>query len=87
MHSSAMSARSIILAAGEGDRFQYRRVAGTLVGGQWQRDEPIASRDPIGERQIFDLLATFAKEKSSPSPFTATTRSGRWTPTTETAGA
>jgi ABC-type multidrug transport system fused ATPase/permease subunit len=50
-----------------------------LSGGQWQRlalarllyhdspliilDEPTASLDPVGERQIFDLLATFAKEK------------------------
>ncbi|MGI8587721.1 MAG: ATP-binding cassette domain-containing protein [Chloroflexia bacterium] len=50
-----------------------------LSGGQWQRlalarllyhdapllilDEPTASLDPLGERQIFDLLATFAKEK------------------------
>jgi ATP-binding cassette subfamily B protein len=50
-----------------------------LSGGQWQRlalarllyhdspliilDEPTASLDPIGERQIFELLATFAKEK------------------------
>src|SRR6266566_4196264 len=50
-----------------------------LSGGQWQRlalarllyhdapliilDEPTASLDPVGERQIFDLLTTFAKEK------------------------
>jgi ABC-type multidrug transport system fused ATPase/permease subunit len=50
-----------------------------LSGGQWQRlalarllyhdsplivlDEPTASLDPVGERQIFELLATFAKEK------------------------
>lgn len=50
-----------------------------LSGGQWQRlalarllyhdapliilDEPTASLDPRGERQIFDLFATFAKEK------------------------
>ena len=50
-----------------------------LSGGQWQRlalarllyheapliilDEPTASLDPAGERQIFDLLATFSKEK------------------------
>ena len=50
-----------------------------LSGGQWQRlglarllyhdapliilDEPTASLDPVGERQIFDLLRTFAKEK------------------------
>ncbi len=50
-----------------------------LSGGQWQRlalarllyheapliilDEPTASLDPLGERQIFDLLATFSKEK------------------------
>jgi ATP-binding cassette subfamily B protein len=50
-----------------------------LSGGQWQRlalarllyhdapliilDEPTASLDPVGERQIFELLTTFAKEK------------------------
>lgn len=50
-----------------------------LSGGQWQRlalarllyhdapliilDEPTASLDPVGERQIFDLLTTFAREK------------------------
>jgi ATP-binding cassette subfamily B protein len=50
-----------------------------LSGGQWQRlalarmlyhdapliilDEPTASLDPVGERQIFNLLTTFAKEK------------------------
>ena len=50
-----------------------------LSGGQWQRlalarllyhdspliilDEPTASLDPLGERQIFQLLSTFAKEK------------------------
>src|SRR6266702_3107500 len=50
-----------------------------LSGGQWQRlalarllyhdspllilDEPTASLDPVGERQIFDMLDTFAKEK------------------------
>lgn len=50
-----------------------------LSGGQWQRlalarllyhdvplvilDEPSASLDPVGERQIFDLLSTMAREK------------------------
>ena len=50
-----------------------------LSGGQWQRlalahllyhdapliilDEPSASLDPVGERQIFELLTTFAHEK------------------------
>src|SRR5262249_13161342 len=50
-----------------------------LSGGQWQRlalarllyhdapliilDEPTASLDPVGERQIFELLATLGKEK------------------------
>jgi len=50
-----------------------------LSGGQWQRlalarllyhdcpliilDEPTASLDPLGERQIFQLLTTLAKEK------------------------
>ncbi len=50
-----------------------------LSGGQWQRlalarllyhnspliilDEPSASLDPVGERQIFDLLLTMAHEK------------------------
>ena len=50
-----------------------------LSGGQWQRlalarllyhdapliilDEPTASLDPVGERQIFELLTTFAREK------------------------
>jgi ATP-binding cassette subfamily B protein len=50
-----------------------------LSGGQWQRlalarllyhdspliilDEPSASLDPVGERQIFDLLITLAQEK------------------------
>ncbi len=50
-----------------------------LSGGQWQRlalarllyheapliilDEPTASLDPVGERAIFELLATFSKEK------------------------
>ena len=50
-----------------------------LSGGQWQRlalarllyhdapliilDEPSASLDPLGERQIFELLTTFAHEK------------------------
>jgi ATP-binding cassette subfamily B protein len=50
-----------------------------LSGGQWQRlalarllyhdapliilDEPSASLDPVGERQIFDLLTTLAHEK------------------------
>ena len=50
-----------------------------LSGGQWQRlalarllyhdapliilDEPTTSLDPVGERQIFELLTTFAKEK------------------------
>lgn len=50
-----------------------------LSGGQWQRlalarllyhdapllmlDEPSASLDPVGERQIFALLASFAREK------------------------
>ena len=50
-----------------------------MSGGQWQRlalarllyhdapliilDEPTASLDPVGERQIFELLTTFAKEK------------------------
>ena len=53
--------------------------AADLSGGQWQRlalarllyhdapliilDEPTASLDPVGERQIFELLTTFAKEK------------------------
>jgi ATP-binding cassette subfamily B protein len=50
-----------------------------LSGGQWQRlalarllyhdvpliilDEPSASLDPVGERQIFELLSTMAREK------------------------
>ncbi len=50
-----------------------------LSGGQWQRlalarllyhdapllilDEPSASLDPVGERQIFDLLSRFSHEK------------------------
>ncbi|MDQ6735788.1 MAG: ABC transporter ATP-binding protein/permease [Nitrospirota bacterium] len=50
-----------------------------LSGGQWQRlalarllyhdvplvilDEPSASLDPVGERQIFELLSTIAREK------------------------
>ncbi len=50
-----------------------------LSGGQWQRlalarllyhdapliilDEPTASLDPVGERQIFELLTTIAREK------------------------
>jgi ABC-type multidrug transport system fused ATPase/permease subunit len=50
-----------------------------LSGGQWQRlalarllyhdapllilDEPSASLDPVGERQIFELLAMMAREK------------------------
>jgi len=53
--------------------------AADLSGGQWQRlalarllyhdspliilDEPSASLDPVGERQIFDLLLTLAHEK------------------------
>ncbi len=53
--------------------------AADLSGGQWQRlalarllyhdapliilDEPTASLDPVGERQIFDLLTTIAREK------------------------
>lgn len=53
--------------------------AADLSGGQWQRlalarllyhdspliilDEPSASLDPVGERQIFELLATLGKEK------------------------
>jgi ATP-binding cassette subfamily B protein len=53
--------------------------AADLSGGQWQRlalarllyhdspliilDEPSASLDPVGERQIFDLLLTMAHEK------------------------
>src|SRR5437879_11816726 len=50
-----------------------------LSGGQWQRlalarllyhdapllilDEPSASLDPVGERQIFELLARLSREK------------------------
>ncbi len=53
--------------------------AADLSGGQWQRlalarllyhdapliilDEPTASLDPVGERQIFELLTTIAREK------------------------
>jgi ATP-binding cassette, subfamily B, bacterial len=53
--------------------------AADLSGGQWQRlalarllyhdapliilDEPTASLDPVGERQIFELLTTMAHEK------------------------
>jgi ATP-binding cassette subfamily B protein len=53
--------------------------AADLSGGQWQRlalarllyhdspliilDEPSASLDPVGERQIFELLRTMAHEK------------------------